>query len=97
MKTLLNVKVDAKTKKAAQALAEDLGMSLSGVVNAQLHQFVYDRELKLSAPLKPSKWLTKVLKETDEDIKFGRNIVGPFNSAEEMMASLQGDVKTTEL
>ncbi|HSX41835.1 MAG TPA: type II toxin-antitoxin system RelB/DinJ family antitoxin [Candidatus Saccharimonadales bacterium] len=93
MKTLLNVKVDAKTKRAAQKIAEELGLSLSAVVNANLHQFVRDREISLNAPLKPSKWLKTVIKETEEDIKLGRNIVGPFDSAEAMIASLRKNAK----
>ena len=36
MKTLLNVKVDLQTKKDAQKLAKEMGLSLSAVVNGNL-------------------------------------------------------------
>ena len=49
-KVVVNIKVDPETKKAAQALANDLGLTLSSLVNAQLRQLVNRRQLVLDAP-----------------------------------------------
>lgn len=49
-KVVVNVKVDPETKKAAQALANDLGLTLSSLINVQLKQLVNHRRLVLDAP-----------------------------------------------
>ncbi|MCA9385071.1 type II toxin-antitoxin system RelB/DinJ family antitoxin [Candidatus Dojkabacteria bacterium] len=46
-KTVLNVKIEEQTKKQAQLIAKELGMSLSGVVNALVSQFVRTKSLSL--------------------------------------------------
>lgn len=89
MKTVLNVKTDAKLKKAAQRVAKEAGIPLSLVVNNALSNFVSHRAITLRAPLKPSKWLEKVLRETEKDLEEGKNIEGPFYSAEEFMKGLK--------
>ena len=50
MKTsVINVKTDKDIKKSAQRVAEELGLSLSTVINAYLRQFVRNKEIHLSA------------------------------------------------
>jgi addiction module RelB/DinJ family antitoxin len=38
--TVINIKTDSKVKRDAQKVAADLGLSLSGVINGFLKQFV---------------------------------------------------------
>lgn len=48
-KTILNVKLDKRLKRDAQALAEEIGVPLSTVVIANLKEFVRSRSLTLAA------------------------------------------------
>ena len=88
MKALLNVKIDQETKVAAQKLAREMGLSLSAVVNGNLKHFVNERHIYFEAPLVPNKKTRRLLDAAEKDIKAGRNIVGPFDTAEEMLRSL---------
>lgn len=49
-KVVVNIKTDPEIKKAAQALADDLGLTLSALINAQLKQLIHHRRLVLDAP-----------------------------------------------
>lgn len=62
--TILNIKTDKKLKAEAQNLAEELGVSLTAVVNAMLKQFVREKEIVLTAnPHHPNKALTAAIQE----------------------------------
>ena len=87
-KTLINIKTDTKVKKEAQKIAKELGVPLSTVVNAYLKEFVRERSVKLSLDPQLRPEVAKMLCEASEDIKKGRNISGPFETAEEMIESL---------
>ncbi len=45
----INIKIDSKTKKAAQELAEELGFSLSSLVKAYLRNFIKTKTVYFSA------------------------------------------------
>ncbi|MEK7117307.1 MAG: hypothetical protein AAB861_00860, partial [Patescibacteria group bacterium] len=83
------IKADKDIKEKAGRTAKEMGLPLSTVVNAYLRQFIAERRITFSVPLKPSKKLEKILRETDQDIKEGKNIEGPFYTAEDMMKSLK--------
>lgn len=89
MKTVINIKADRDMKIKAQKTAKRMGLPLSSVLNAFLYQFVAEQEVTFSVPLKPSKWLQKILRETEKDFKEGKNIEGPFYSAKDMIKSLK--------
>lgn len=82
MKTVLNVKVDPKVKRAAKETALELGLPLSLVVNESLRRFVLHRAITFSAPLKPSKKLQRWIAEAERDLKAGRNISPMFSDVE---------------
>ena len=87
-KTLINIKTDTKVKKEAQKIAKELGVPLSTVVNAYLREFVRERSVRLSLDPQPRPEVAKMLREASEDFKKGKNISGPFETAEEMIKSL---------
>jgi len=88
MKTaMLNIKIDPKVKKDASKVAEDLGFSLSAIVNASLKGLIREKSLSFSL-LEP----TDILKEAIQDARTMRSHdknFGPFSSASEMMKSLR--------
>lgn len=83
-KTVINVKTDKDVKKHAQKVAEELGLSLSAVINAHLRQFIRNKEIHLSVAPRMSAELEEYLGKVEEDIKKKRNFSGPFSTGEEM-------------
>ncbi len=84
MKTLINIKADKAVKEDAQKLAQELGLSLSAVVNAQLKQFIRSRSVYLSAIPRMSPGLESLLGTVERDIKAGKNLSKAFSSSEEI-------------
>jgi addiction module RelB/DinJ family antitoxin len=69
---VINIKTDVKIKRQAQKLAEQLGMSLSGVINASLRQFINSKTLFVSTEYRePSEMLKKAIEEAREERKKG--------------------------
>ena len=69
---VINIKTDPLLKTKAQKVASELGFSLSSLINAYLKQLVQTKTVSFSLEEKPSKYLLKSLKESEEDIKAGR-------------------------
>jgi len=84
MKTVINIKTDKDIKKGAQKVAEELGLSLSTVVNAYLKQFVRNREIHLTTAPRMSPELEEFLGQVEKDIKKKRNFSPAFSSGEDM-------------
>ncbi|MBI2017924.1 type II toxin-antitoxin system RelB/DinJ family antitoxin [Candidatus Daviesbacteria bacterium] len=84
---VINIKVEPKTKKEAQKVAEEMGISLSGLINGFLKQVVKTKTVTLSAKEEPSEYMIQSLKEAEDDIKAGR--VSPtFDNAKDAIAWL---------
>lgn len=78
---VINVKTDLVLKKESQALAKEIGVSLSALIKAYLKQLVKSR--KVTFEENPSAYMIKALKESAEDIRKGR--VSPvFNDIKDM-------------
>jgi len=84
MKTVINIKTDRDVKRGAQKVAEELGLSLSTVINAYLRQFVRNKEIHLSTAPHMSPELEKFLGKVEKDIETGKHFSGPFSSREEL-------------
>lgn len=86
--TVLNVKIDPVVKNKAHKIAEELGFSLSAIVNATLRDLVRTKTVNVSAREEvPSTRLLKSIREAEEDIKAGR--VESFESGAEAIAFLR--------
>jgi addiction module RelB/DinJ family antitoxin len=70
--TVINFKTSLVVKSKAQAIAEELGLSLSAVINALLKQFVRTKSINVSLKVEPSPYMINALKESGDDIKKGR-------------------------
>ena len=82
--TVINIKTDKNLKKDAQELAKNFGLPLSAIVNIYLREFVREKRIIFSEPPTPNAKTRKILDRAIADIKAGKNLVGPFESAEEM-------------
>jgi len=86
---ILNIKTDPDTKQQLKAFAAQVGLPVSALMNAQIKQMLRDGRVEFSTTLKPTPYLEAIIKEAETDYKAGRNIHGPFDTAEEMIADLE--------
>lgn len=82
-KTVLNIKIDKKTKEEAQRLAKSLGLNLSQIANASYKQFIRNREFTFTDNYTMTPYLEKVIAEAQMDYDAGRNISPVFSNAED--------------
>jgi addiction module RelB/DinJ family antitoxin len=82
--TSLHIKIEPTIKAAAQKTADELGLSLSGVVKALLRQFIRTKRLSVDLPEIPNAHTRKILKQAEEDMKAGRGI--SFKSSKEALS-----------
>jgi addiction module RelB/DinJ family antitoxin len=68
---VINIKINKTLKLEAQQLAEELGFSLSSLINACLKQIVRTRSVSFDVSEEPSNYMVKMLKKSKEDIKKG--------------------------
>lgn len=89
MKTaVLNIKIDPKVKEEAQKVADELGFTLSAIINASLKNLARSKTVSFSV-LEPSARLKRSIRSADADYAKGKNSVGPFYDAESMIKSLR--------
>lgn len=88
MKTTINIKADSEVKEHAQAVAAELGLPLSAVINAFLKEFIRTKSFSVSALPQMSPQLERVLADIDADIKAGKNLSPVFTSAADATAYL---------
>jgi len=81
-------KTDPQIKVKAQKTANELGFSLSSLLNAFLRQFVRTKTVSFSAEDEiPNEYLTNLIEKADEDIKQGKVSPG-FTNAKDAIAWL---------
>lgn len=71
---IINIKTDPKVKSSAQRVADDLGLSLSGVINAYLKQLIRTKTVHYSAnpETNPTPYLLQALAEAEQDRRQGK-------------------------
>lgn len=80
MKTVINIKADKEIKKKAQKIADELGLSLSAVINAYLRQFIRNKEVYFRIGSAMSPELEETLEGIEEDLKNKKNISEAISS-----------------
>ena len=86
MKISTSIKIDKDVKNKAKKLADDFGLSLSTVINAQLKQFIRDKQLIISQTPKMSPYLENLLGPIEQDIKRSKNLSKPIKSKSDLDA-----------
>lgn len=71
-RVVLNVKVNPATKQKAKEVAQDLGFSLSALVNAFLTQLAKTKTVEVRVDEVPTEFLKKILNQAQEDRKKGK-------------------------
>lgn len=84
---VINIKTEPQVKVRAKRLADDLGLSLSGLINAYLKQVIRTKTVTFSASEEePTEYLLKMLAESRKDIKADR--VVSFNNGQDALTHL---------
>jgi len=94
MKTaVINIKTEMELKTQAQAIAADLGFSLSSLVNAFLKEITRTRAISFSLARgeEPSDYLIQTLKESEEDRLAGR--YHSFSNADDAVTFLDNIIE----
>ena len=86
--TMLSIKIDKKVKKNAQELAGKLGVSLNAIINGYIKEFLIERKVTFTDHPMPNTRTLKILKKLSADVRAGKNVYGPFDTAEDMIKSL---------
>lgn len=82
--TAIYVKTEIETKKEAQKVAKELGLSLSAVMNRLLKQFVKTKTLTFSAEDEiPNEHTLAIMKQAEKNYKEG-NTSPKFDNSEDM-------------
>jgi addiction module RelB/DinJ family antitoxin len=82
------IKTEPKVKEEAQKTAEELGFSLSSILNAFLRQFVKTKTIHFSvAKEKPNTYLSGLIRQARADLKKGKTSP-KFKTAEEFIEYL---------
>lgn len=84
MTTVISVRLDKDLKEAAQEVAKSVGLPLSTLISAYLHQVVATRQITLRAPEQMTPHLEKLIEEAEKE-----ESIGPFSTVEEALAALK--------
>lgn len=88
MQTMLSIKIDKALKTEAQKVASALGVSLNAIINQNIKEFVTDRRVTFTDHPMPNSRTQKLLKKLLDDSAKAKNIVGPFETAEDVIRAL---------
>ena len=81
---MINIKADREVKEQAQKIAGELGLPLSGVVNAFLKDFIRNKAISFSVLPRMTTTLEKVLTGIERDIFLKKNISKAYSSKKEI-------------
>lgn len=89
---VITLKTNSVLKSKAQKIADELGFSLSSLINAYLKNLVRNKSVNfnLADESRPSEFMVKGLKESRADIKAGR-ISPAFTDAKKAIEWLRSD------
>ncbi len=89
---VINFTTQEEIKQEAQKVARKMGISLSMVLNHYLKHFVKTKTVVFSAEDEvPNKYLSRVLKESEADVKAGR--VVSFKTGKDALHYLNEEIK----
>jgi len=84
MKTVMSIRLDKDLKEAAQEVAKSVGIPLSTLISAYLHQIVATRQINLFAPEQMTPHLERMIEEAEKE-----EAIGPFDTVEDALAALK--------
>ncbi len=91
---VINIRVEPETKRKAQRVTKDLGLTLSGVIEGFLKHLIRSKTVFFSLKEEPTEYLLQALKESKKDIKEGR--VVSFHSPDRELTYLDKIIKNEQ-
>ncbi len=88
MDTTITIKTNKTLLKQSKRLAEELGITLTSVVNSFLKQFVRERKFSVSAEPMPTKEKMALWEQISKEMDNG-DFYGPFSDAESLFKHLK--------
>ncbi len=86
--TSMTVRLDSSVKKQAQKIYSELGIDMTTAINVFLRQSIRSKGFPFDVNLEtPNRETLMAMEQTQK----GEDMYGPFNSVEELMASLNAD------
>jgi len=85
---VINIKTEPETKMRAHKVAEEIGVSLSALINAYLKELIKTKKVEFNAGEEPSDYLLKVIKKAEENYKKG-NTSPAFTNAKDAIKYLE--------
>ena len=83
-KEVIKIKTYKKIKKRAQKIADELGLTLTDIINSSLRNLIRTRRVVFSAIPEMTPELEKILGPIEKDIKENKNISKGFSSVKEI-------------
>lgn len=87
---IINIRVEPTIKKQAHKIAEDLGFSLSSLVNGYLHNLIKTKQVYYP-PEVPNEYLKRRIKQAEENLKNGKTI--SFKNPKDALIYLDSMIK----
>ena len=88
MKTaVVNFKTDEATKAKAQAVAKQIGIPLSNLLNAYLYELASTGSVHFTTSEPMTEEMEKIIEQAEKEISAGK-VSGPFETLEEMFTHL---------
>jgi addiction module RelB/DinJ family antitoxin len=84
---IVNFKTDDATKAKAQAVAKQIGIPLSNLLNAYLYELASTGSVHFTASEPMTEEMERVIEQAEKEIAAGE-VSGPFETLEEMFAHL---------
>lgn len=84
-KTTMNIRMDSNIKEEAGKIFSNLGMDMTTAINIFLRQAIQHRGLPFEVKIKED---NVSLENILNDVENNKNMIGPFNSIEELMSDL---------
>ncbi|OHA75292.1 MAG: hypothetical protein A3I38_02840 [Candidatus Wildermuthbacteria bacterium RIFCSPLOWO2_02_FULL_47_10] len=81
-KAIINIKTEKEIKRNAQKLAEELGISLSDVLNASIRNFIRTREIRISSVPQMTPEFERFLGLVEQDIAAKKNLSPAFETSD---------------
>ena len=86
------IKTDPKVKEKAQKAAQEMGISLTSVINRYLKHFIQTKSITFRTDEEtPTQYMIDSLRKSEEDVKAGRVI--SFKSVEDELAYLDKEIE----
>lgn len=89
MNTVVQTRIDSKSKAEAEAIFRQMGMSLSDGIRIFLCQVINDKALPFQPRTTPE-FKDEVI-QAMRDVQERKNLIGPFDSVDDLMAYLDRD------